>query len=262
MTEHTQTHIEEADKLAYVDGELDETMTAAVDRHLAVCTDCRDAVDDLAAASDSLTAYLRRADFAPRVLTYRGVRTKQWWTRSWAIAASLIIFWGLAAPGAWMMLRNMTPAPAPAPVAPASVATTLDVQPSAPVSGVEDTDAPVLAPTLGFTVEVTSWQTGGSLTLLFTDSDVVVYNAIEGDGTTSSINTLTGRIVIGTTADSRAIHEVVLPDAYGPENVIVRIAGQVVPFTVTTESAAVRSMIDATVKATARVDLVRVMDIR
>ena len=80
-----------------------------------------------------------------------------------------------------------------------------------------------------FAIEVNSWQAGGSLKLIFDDTDVFSYRTVDGGRTTSTINTQRGLMQINTTADSEANHEVRIPVGR-MRQVIVRVAGQVIPF--------------------------------
>ena len=243
MTLDLYDHIEESDRLRYVDGELDDAGVAAVEQHVADCTACRDAVDDLAAASDGLTAFLNQADFQPRALTYHGVLAGNWWSNPWAIAAVLVLFLGgVVAPATLFRARwagTVAPAVVPSvqggPVA-RGVGRAAESQPvvvlpdDESVAVISSGEAVVVIPTSDvFAIEVNSWQAGGSLKLIFEDTDVFSYRTVDGGRTTSTINTQRGLMQINTTADSEANHEVRIPVGR-MRQVIVRVAGQVIPF--------------------------------
>lgn len=244
-------HIEESDRLRYVDGELDEVEVEQVERHLATCATCRDGVDDLAAASDSLTAFLQQSDYPPRALVYRARAGRAWWASPWAVAAGLVLLLGgVATPGLLFSVARGSgdggvpradagegpvlvpaPAPAPAPAAPpaAAVPPVVVVPSEAPVAVVPDWDrSAAVASVDRFTIEVSSWQAGGSLNIVFADTDVFLYQQGDGGGTTASINTQRGFMLINTTADSRTSHEVIVPSSVR-NHLTVRVAGQEIP---------------------------------
>ena len=83
-----------------------------------------------------------------------------------------------------------------------------------------------------FIIDFNSWQAGGELTLVFSNSDVVIYNPSQRTGI-ASINTMRGMVSVHTTADESADHVIWIPADYGPEDITVRIAGRRIPFTPT-----------------------------
>ena len=231
-------HISESDHLRYVDGELDEMEVGIIEDHLATCTECRDFNDDLAAASDGLTAFLNRADFEPRALSYTPRVAGGWWNSPIGKAAALVgLFVGLATPAA-LLLRVGNQAPLDD-VAPAL--TTVPADPNSPVLG---PGSPRLAPadrgsgvgaeiggaSTSFTINFSSWQAGGELKLVFSSSDVVIYNPGGRTGAIASINTMTGLMSIRTTINESSDHEIWIPANYRPEDVTVRIAGRKISF--------------------------------
>ena len=72
-------HLAESEQLSFIDGDLDPSELEGIEQHLAVCVECQDKVDDLAAASDSLTAFLNRSDYNTRPMAYRGVKRRGLW---------------------------------------------------------------------------------------------------------------------------------------------------------------------------------------
>ncbi|MFQ5549905.1 MAG: anti-sigma factor family protein, partial [Gemmatimonadales bacterium] len=107
MNLHTQDHIDDSDLLRFVDRELGELDVEIVEGHIAQCSDCRDRYDDLAAASDSLTAFLNQADYAPRALAYTPARAAGWWNKPLLRAAAVtLLLAGVATPAAILLMDH------------------------------------------------------------------------------------------------------------------------------------------------------------
>lgn len=237
MNDYTREHVDEGILLRYVDGELDEMDVELVEDHITACEKCRDRYDDLAAASDSLTAFLRKSDYPDRALAYRprGVGGA-WWAHPLARAAALaLLLGGLVAPVTYLTLRR----------APNDLADDVSVRfaaaPPRPAAGTGSTRSVAVPPADGkpmadeleaFTIDLSSWQAGGVLKLFFTDGDMFNYSGRNANNTAASFNTMTNRAYISTTASSEADHEIWIPRQYDPEKVLVRIAGRPVSFSV------------------------------
>lgn len=208
MSQVYDDHLDESEQLSFIDGELDPSELEGIEQHLAACVECQDAVDDLAAASDSLTAFLNQSDYNTSPMVYRGVKRRGLWINPWAAAAAIVMLFG------GVVIPRMLVHPNPPGWTTGEPAVFGRVQRFH--TEVEH-----------FILEFNSWQASGSLRLIFDDTDLFTYRNNRTGETSTMVDPEIGLMEIRTSGDSDADHELVVPFALA-DKFVVRVAGETV----------------------------------